>query len=175
MYRDRDVQRQRESGYMWMCKAGRGNDWTGVQRSGMELTEFFFDGPSSSLMTRVLLWWPKFIRNRFDWSEHIDLTDQSTLIHFIIIHCNTFWTLTLTWTLTCSPEWLYWSVWVSGYLDERMDGWMDGHSSLLWFNLDWHLFQNNQTLLFRTTNDDVMWCDMMWCDDWLTAPINQFN
>jgi hypothetical protein len=65
MYRDRDVQRQRESGYIWMRKAGQGNDWTGVQRSaeecrgvqrsGMELTKFFFDGPSSSLMDQVLL------------------------------------------------------------------------------------------------------------------------
>ncbi len=81
--RDRDVQRQRqrerdterESGYMWMCKAGQGNDWTGVQRSGMELTKFFFDGPSSF---------------------ETNLTDQSALIHFIIIICNTFWTLTLT-------------------------------------------------------------------------------
>jgi hypothetical protein len=36
MCRDRDVQRQRESGYMWMCKAGQGNDWTGVQRSAEE-------------------------------------------------------------------------------------------------------------------------------------------
>jgi hypothetical protein len=39
MYRDRDVrctETDRESGYMWMCKAGQGIDWTGVQRSAEE-------------------------------------------------------------------------------------------------------------------------------------------
>jgi hypothetical protein len=63
MYRDRGVQRQRctETERVGICgcagqgKAMTGLECRGVQRSGVELTEFFFDGPSSSLMARVLL------------------------------------------------------------------------------------------------------------------------
>jgi hypothetical protein len=63
MCRDRDVQRQRcaDTERVGLCgcvrqgKAMTGLECRGVQRSGMELTKFFFDGPSSSLMAQVLL------------------------------------------------------------------------------------------------------------------------
>jgi hypothetical protein len=57
--RQRCVETDRERVGICGCtgqgKAMTGLECRGVQRSGMELTKFFFDGPSSSLMAQVLL------------------------------------------------------------------------------------------------------------------------
>jgi hypothetical protein len=180
MYRDSDVQRQRwaetdrESGYMWMCRAGQGNDWTGVQRSAEELT---------SLMDQVLLWWPKFIRDRCDWSERIDLTDQSTLIWLIRAHwftssssSSSAATLSRHWHWhwhghSSAPEHWYghWHVVQSGCTGQSesldiwmrgcMDGWMDGHSRMI----------------IQVCDSIERWCVVMWCNVvwWLIDSTNQ--